>query len=134
MGSFKANSGSFKKGNKPWNRKYETKEEVVKIQRQRALQNARDSRVRVLQYYSAPIPFCACCGEKEVKFLSIDHIEGGGTSHRKHLGKSEGKKGNIVLWIIRNNFPPGFQILCHNCNCAKGYYGACPHSVKFYDY
>ena len=22
-------------------------------------------------------------------------------------------------WIIENNFPKGFQILCHNCNYAK---------------
>ena len=32
---------------------------------------------------------------------------------------------------IKNNFPKGFQILCHNCNIAKGHYGKCPHEKKF---
>jgi hypothetical protein len=27
-----------------------------------------------------------------------------------------------------NEFPDGFQVLCHNCNLAKGYYGECPHN------
>lgn len=33
-------------------------------------------------------------------------------------------------WIIRNDFPDGFQVLCHNCNFAKGKKGnnnMCPH-------
>ena len=33
----------------------------------------------------------------------------------------------LQKWIIENNFPKGFQILCHNCNVAKGLYGECPH-------
>ena len=24
-------------------------------------------------------------------------------------------------------YPPGYQVLCHNCNLAKGFYGSCPH-------
>ena len=84
----------------------------------------------ILQYYSADIPFCACCGEKEIKFLSLDHINGGGTKHRQQLQKNRIKPagGSVVYgWIIKNNFPEGYQILCHNCNQAKGFYGVCPH-------
>ena len=33
----------------------------------------------------------------------------------------------LLKWIIKNNFPKGFQILCHNCNSAKAVYGKCPH-------
>ena len=33
----------------------------------------------------------------------------------------------IYRWLIKHKFPPGIQVLCHNCNLAKGYYGACPH-------
>jgi hypothetical protein len=29
-------------------------------------------------------------------------------------------------WLITNNFPDDFQILCHNCNYAKSH-GGCPH-------
>ena len=44
------------------------------------------------------------------------------------LGYSSSKRGSTLhKWIKDNNFPDGFQILCHNCNQAKGYYGICPH-------
>lgn len=79
-------------------------------------------RWAVLQHYSNGDPKCACCGEAIYEFLSLDHIDGGGTQHRKKLGSKY-----IVSWIIQNNFPPGFQVLCHNCNMAKGFYGVCPH-------
>lgn len=37
----------------------------------------------------------------------------------------------MIGWIIKNKFPKKFQLLCHNCNQAIGYYGSCPHrSVK----
>jgi hypothetical protein len=68
---------------------------------------------------------CACCGEKTKEFLAIDHINGGGSKHRKEIGRA-----SIYLWIIKNNFPPIFRILCHNCNQAIGYYGICPHKRK----
>jgi hypothetical protein len=34
---------------------------------------------------------------------------------------------NIYPWIIRNGFPAGFRVLCHNCNIALARYGVCPH-------
>lgn len=46
---------------------------------------------------------CQCCGETDHRFLTLDHING-----RKDK----------------------FQILCFNCNCAKGIYGICPHQEK----
>lgn len=65
---------------------------------------------------------CACCGVTEPVFLTVDHIGGGGSAHRK-ITKSIGMWG----WLIRNDFPPGFQILCWNCNAAKHFAGVCPH-------
>ena len=47
------------------------------------------------------------------------------------LGYSSSMGGaNLMHWIIVNNFPTGFQILCHNCNFAKGIVrnnNKCPH-------
>ena len=39
------------------------------------------------------------------------------------------KSTSLLVWIVKNNFPKGFQILCHNCNLAKGYSknNKCPH-------
>ena len=35
--------------------------------------------------YSEGQPKCACCGEKELSFLTIDHINGKGNIHRKEM-------------------------------------------------
>jgi len=78
-------------------------------------------RLEVLQHYSGGTPKCACCGETEIRFLSIDHINGGGIEHRKRIN------GSIYLWLRRNNYPEGYRILCHNCNFSYGLYGNCPH-------
>jgi len=75
-----------------------------------------------INHYSGGKNNCACCGEKTIEFLSIDHIDGGGTLHRK---KTTSKTTDF---LCRNNFPPGYQVLCFNCNWGK--YrgnGLCPH-------
>ena len=79
-------------------------------------------RSDVLQAYGN---VCACCGETEYKFLSIDHVDGNGANHRRQVGVGSGF--HFYLWLRRNGFPKGFQVLCHNCNQAKGSYGCCPH-------
>ena len=77
----------------------------------------------VLRYYSNSTLQCACCGETQICFLGIDHINGGGYEDRKKgLGG-----GTLYHYLRKNNYPKGFQVLCHNCNQAKGYYGKCPH-------
>lgn len=67
---------------------------------------------------------CQCCGERHIEFLSLDHINGDGSNHRKML-KSEGT--TLFTWIIKNNFPNIFRVLCMNCNTSYGFYGYCPH-------
>ena len=68
---------------------------------------------------------CQCCGETQYEFLAIDHINGGGRAHRRAIpGQS------VYRWLKHNNFPEGFQVLCHNCNMAKAFYGACPHQTR----
>ena len=81
-----------------------------------------EMKKKIIKYYGGK---CACCGESRIEFLAIDHIGGGGKKHRKKIGA-----GNLLYWIIRNNYPKGFRILCHNCNMSFGLYGyspACPN-------
>lgn len=73
---------------------------------------------------------CQCCGETERRFLTLEHVNG-----RKNHGRSKngrritGKKA--MAEVKRLGFPKDeFQILCFNCNCAKGIYGMCPHQMK----
>lgn len=70
---------------------------------------------------------CRCCGEIEPKFLTIDHVEGGGNIHRKSLGSTGGK--DFYSWLRQEGFPKGYQVLCFNCNLSKGHYGVCPHTI-----
>ena len=63
---------------------------------------------------------CSCCGVTDLVFLTIDHINGGGSKHRKRI------KTSIYQWLKDNNYPPGYRILCWNCNWAEAH-GGCPH-------
>ncbi len=85
---------------------------------------SRIRRLRVLVAYSDPKPRCSCCGEDEVRFLTLDHLENGGRAHRRLRGTQ-----GVYLDLVRTGFPPGFQVLCFNCNLARGFYGACPHEA-----
>ena len=75
-------------------------------------------RLRVIKHYGGK---CSCCGETVIEFLAIDHIKSDGYLHRKSM------KTNIYDWAIKNNYPKTIQVLCHNCNNAKAFYGGCPH-------
>jgi hypothetical protein len=80
---------------------------------------------KVLAHYSKNnFPECVCCGEKSnLIFLTLDHIEGRkNVTHKKRLGGKD-----LYAWIEKNNFPSGYQTLCHNCNSAKSDSEMCPH-------
>lgn len=69
---------------------------------------------------------CACCGEATQEFLTIDHMNNDGGKERRALGKTGGV--NFYRWLRLSGYPDGYQVLCFNCNCAKGVFGKCPHS------
>lgn len=72
---------------------------------------------------------CACCGETERAFLSIDHIHNDGAEHKRRFKLQTGEQ--LYRWLIRHNFPPGFQILCMNCQWGKrNNNGVCPHQIR----
>ena len=103
-----------------------THKEAAKLNGRRTRNRRRD---RILEVYGTT---CACCGTSDKVFLSIDHINGDGMAHRKRLGyRASG--GPFYSWLVRNNFPPGFQTLCRNCNWAKHVLGSldlCPHRAN----
>jgi hypothetical protein len=76
-------------------------------------------RAIVLTHYGNK---CACCGETHYEFLAIDHINGGGSKQKREVYGS-----HLYEWLIKNNFPEGYRVLCHNCNTSLGHYGYCPH-------
>jgi len=69
-------------------------------------------RLRILRHYS-PNLACAACGYRDIRALSLDHINRNGREMRARLGSHERQ------WIIKNNFPEGYQVLCMNCQFIK---------------
>lgn len=74
-------------------------------------------KTRVLDYYGNS---CACCGSTD--HLSIDHVNGDGAGHREELygNHRHGSGWRFYMWLIRNEFPDGYQTLCRSCNRSKG--------------
>jgi len=58
---------------------------------------------------------CVGCPEDRFLCLTIDHINDDGSKHRKETGSGV----NFYRWLKKKKFPPGFQVLCHNCNWMK---------------
>ncbi len=68
---------------------------------------------------------CACCGESNPIFLTLDHINNDGATKRKTL-----KAGSPTYRRLKKDGYPktDFQLLCWNCNCGKQRNGGhCPH-------
>jgi len=104
-----------------------------KIYDRRSEQRAEWRRV-VLKHYGA---MCKCCEETREEFLALDHVGGWGKDHKDLKGRKIGSY-RLYAYIIRENFPDTFRVLCHNCNSSHGYYGYCPHdrereSQQFHD-
>jgi hypothetical protein len=93
---------------------------------------ARSLRIKleVLGHYSGGKPTCACCGESNIWFLSMDHINGGGNKHRREMRAQGLRTGGTDFYysLRRQGYPSGFQVLCFNCNFGRGHNrGICPH-------
>src|SRR3990167_6944100 len=108
--------------NKKWRGKYPNywKEYDTKFHEQAKLRQrkyGRKIKLTIVNHYSQGTMRCKKCGFSDIRALQIDHIDGGGSKHHKELDRS--KSGRLYKWIIKNNFPSGFQILCANCNWIK---------------
>jgi len=58
---------------------------------------------------------CSVCGITDPAFLTIDHINNDGSDQKF----SDPSSRHLYDWLIRNNFPQGFQALCWNHNHLK---------------
>jgi hypothetical protein len=74
-------------------------------------------KTKALSGYSGYPPRCMKCGFGDLRALTIDHVNGRGKEQRESVVGSFGQK--FYEWLIKNKFPPGFQVLCMNCNYIK---------------
>lgn len=100
-----------------------------KVKRNRGVKKVLDKlRLEILEALNQSK--CACCGEDELVFLCIDHVNGGGTRHRKVV-----KPGQRLYYWLRAQIKErgiravrwDFRVLCYNCNAAHWILGYCPH-------
>jgi hypothetical protein len=66
-----------------------------------------------INMYSNGEAVCKWCGQGDIDLLCLDHIYNDGDVHRKTF------KGPSHRWAMRHDYPPIFQVLCHNCNAKK---------------
>jgi hypothetical protein len=81
----------------------------------------------VVEHYGGK---CICCGETNLRFLTIGHKNDDGAKQRDKLGGTKYAGHIFYLWLIRNNFPDEYelQVECYNCNMGKQRnWGVCPH-------
>lgn len=84
------------------------------------LWNKKQKQLAIRHYTNGTMK-CQCekCDVKGINFLTIEHINGGGTKHRKEI------KQSIYVWLRKNGYPKEFTVLCWNCNCSRGQFGYC---------
>jgi len=77
----------------------------------------------VIEHYGGA---CTCCGEREPRFLVLDHVNDDGAEQRRRIGMGGWR---FYRWLRLNEYPDDFklQVLCANCNMAKAHFGGCPH-------
>lgn len=83
-------------------------------------QQHRDMRSKFLFVYGGR---CSCCGERRSEFLTVEHVNG-----QKKIKKetSYSAYSNAIKEYPSKNY----DILCVNCNHARGRYGVCPHEKE----
>jgi len=99
------------------------KKENSELIHQKDKQGREQRKILVIGEYSYYSYKCNCCGVSGIEFQTVDHENG-----RATMGHDRSVKGDkLYRLLIKQGFPPGYQVLCWNCNAAKGLYGKCPH-------
>lgn len=85
---------------------------------EKALKYHKSLRSRFLEMYGEK---CSCCGDTRVIFLTLDHVVPVLRPKGFHYNPQEGLKE-----ALREHRPDLYQVLCMNCNLAKGKRDRCP--------
>ncbi len=106
--------------NKEWHEKNfnyskEYHKEYRQTNKEKRREYRRKNRLKIINHYTNASMSCINCGYSDVRALSIDHINNDGAEQRKIHGTG----GKFYYWLIKNDYPEGFQILCRNCNYIK---------------
>lgn len=82
------------------------------------LKNAKRRLSRKIKLFEILGNKCECCEITHINLLSVDHILGNGSSHRKELNISAGQQ--FYSWLMDNlHTKDQYRLLCFNCNSNK---------------
>jgi hypothetical protein len=123
----------YQRKTKLWNAEHKTAD---RVSRWEANRKAKKQRIKDAVFGAYGGYVCACCGETERSFLTIDHVWNDGADWRRGtLGSRLATGWHTYQWLFKNGFPGGFQVLCMNCNFGKRMNGGkCPHSARCNDH
>ena len=134
--SYAKNKDKMRKKNRTWYQKHKESEKIRgkkyhEKYNKEVKQRRLDLKLEVMAHYSkviskSDIPVCACCKEKHIEFLTLDHINGRKSMNHKPSLKAD----KLCRTLKREGFPKGIQVLCWNCNSAKSDKGVCPVHKK----
>ena len=106
----------WKEANPDYHKYYQSEHRKLEPnkKKRRELSSERQQRLKryVIGHYSNGTNSCAFCSFDDMRALSIDHINGGGLKHIRSVH-------NLYNWLIKNNYPLGFRVLCMNCQWIK---------------
>jgi hypothetical protein len=98
---------------------YRNREKYIPAVRARTLKN----RIELINAYGGS---CSCCGEDEIRFLTLEHLNRDGKIHREKVGGSTG----VYYDLRKRGYPKdGYTILCANCNFSESLGTPCPHKL-----
>src|SRR4030042_4863970 len=106
------NSKKLKERTMLWKKK--NKEKVIEISKKYRM----GLKLQALKSYSNnKNPRCICCGETEIDFLCLDHINNDGFKEREKYGLGT----SFLKWLKVNNYPKhlNLQVMCFDCNFSK---------------
>ncbi len=99
------------------NRQYHHKNREVLLPKMKIRMKKLNTQLKfdVISQYSDGKNKCNVCHEKEIAFLTLDHIDG--REKVEHPKKMTGYK--LYDWLKKHDYPPICQVLCMNCNWLK---------------
>ncbi len=74
-------------------------------------------KVEVMTHYGNGKCACVRCSFDDIRALSIDHIDGGGSRQRQE--NKLRSSSSFYAWLKTQGYPNGYQTLCMNCNWIK---------------
>lgn len=98
-----------------------TVEEKLESNRKRHREQRQGLKADVMAKYGGGK--CHHCGEDDLVVLTIDHPDQNGSAHRKEIsGSARSMSGwRFYRWLEKEGYPPGYRVLCFNCNIRAWY-------------